>query len=119
MYILQISDLHISTTSSFNIELTKNKIKQLGISLKEKFQPEQEVVCCILGDIIEKGDENAYALAEEIILDLLKELQNIVGPENVKLEIIPGNHDLCVNESNKSLAKFNTFASKFSKEPIE
>ena len=48
MYILQISDFHISDCKK--ISSTKKKIEQLQSKLKEIIPAESEIVCCLLGD---------------------------------------------------------------------
>jgi len=118
MYILQIADFHITTTS--DVEYLKEKINTLKIALKDNISSEAELVCCLLGDFIEKGSREAYPLANDILQYLVNSLSEVVQEDNIALEIIPGNHDLCINEEfdARSFTEFNIFARNHSKKDI-
>ena len=106
MYILQISDLHISKESD-HVRL-KNKILRLVDAVKGKVPKDSQLVCCVLGDIVDCGFSDGYALATELLRTLQTGLYEFFGVENVALEIVPGNHDI----HDATLDYFNQFATK-------
>ncbi len=105
MKLIQISDLHISTTG--DIEILLDKINTMLAALGTVIKSGEKVVCFIIGDIINKGENNAYELAKPIIQKLIGGINDIVGSENNAVEILPGNHDVCKGD----LQSFNRFAS--------
>ena len=48
MYIIQISDLHISPT--INIAVLKNKVRKLLPVIRSEVPANSHVICCLLGD---------------------------------------------------------------------
>src|SRR5665648_827650 len=116
MQIIQIADLHVMDKS----DVTKIK-KQIGMlyeAIKGDLNLNDEIVLCVLGDIIYKGDALSYDKAKEII-EYLKDLFKIF---NVKFEFTPGNHDLCrcphvpdipdiCHEKNCSISDYELFLS--------
>ncbi len=89
MKILQISDLHINNES--DVSILKHKTKRMFEATREFLNPSEEIVCCILGDIVDKGDESMFDKAKPIfayIKELFEEYQ-------FNFEFVPGNHDLC------------------------
>lgn len=108
MYILQISDLHIAQNA--NVSTLREKLNSLVDILKKYISEDSSVACCILGDIVEQGDIYGYQRAEKLINEFLTELQCLVKNEQLKLFVVPGNHDLCNNENaKKTLDRFNKF----------
>ena len=108
MYILQISDLHITAESS--IPLLREKLNSLVTALKPHVNNKSSVALCLLGDIVEQGDAGCYKMAEELIDGFYGQIQYLVDDEQLKLFAVPGNHDLCDNESGeKTLERFNGF----------
>lgn len=107
MQLVQISDLHISANS--NHQIMKNKIDQLVSSIKSKVKHDEEVILCVLGDIIDKGDEDAIGKAKEILEHLKSKLGYF---PLLKTAIVPGNHDLCL-EKETPLRGFNEICSLF------
>lgn len=89
MQIIQISDLHISSSS--NIDSLKNIISKLYDSIRSELRINEDTVICILGDIVEKGDMASYASSSDVIR-YLKDKFTEFSPA---IEFIPGNHDLC------------------------
>lgn len=108
MYILQISDLHIAQDT--HIDTLKEKLNSLVTILKRYILEDCSIACCILGDIVEQGDANSYQWAEKLINDFLEKLQSHVKKDQLKLFMVPGNHDLCNNGNDeKTLDCFNKF----------
>ena len=113
MYILQISDLHLSNQSNIEVLLCKtmllcNKINEL------KNESDSQIVCCILGDLVDKGDQNSYDKVRIILESLRENLNKSFGAENVRFLLLPGNHDLCTErKKKKTLTAFNKFAVQF------
>ena len=106
MYILQISDLHLSEES--DIPVLNEKICSLVSSIKDNLPENCEIVCCILGDIVDAGNSKSYAIAYEVLQFFIAQLLTTFGKDYVKFEILPGNHDICDGD----LSSFNAFASK-------
>ena len=119
MYILQISDFHISDCKK--ISSTKKKIEQLQSKLKEIIPAESEIVCCLLGDFTDKGNSELYTASTELLDELRRRLLDVVATGKVEFELVPGNHDLCDTEGcdTKTLDAFNHFASAFLNEAID
>lgn len=106
MYILQVSDLHILSNSK--IDEYNKKIDILINDLSRFIPSGSDVVCCVLGDIVDRGNKDAYIQAKLILEYFFTRLKNIFGEENVEFEIVPGNHDLCED----TLLSFNQFATE-------
>lgn len=110
VYILQLSDFHISE----NGDLThmSEKIDLLCTKLRTLLPTGSQLLCCILGDVPDKGVPGAYTTAKALIAELKRSLEEVVGQEKLAFEIIPGNHDLCEEQGRgKTLSAFNDFAS--------
>ena len=117
MYILQISDLHIQKNDNTKIE---RKLHRLNECLKQELSNNDKVVCCFLGDIIDKGDASIYDCALLLLNNFIEELSTIVSKNNINICCIPGNHDLCEDsDMNSSLGKFNEFASELTQRSIQ
>lgn len=115
MYILQISDLHISQSS--DIPELKEKITFLVSRLQSLLNPGDNLVCCLLGDFIDQGENAAFPKVKEVVLNLKKLLSRVVGEDHFAIELIPGNHDLCLNGKERDLSHFNKFASNILENP--
>ena len=118
MYVLQISDLHVSNREE--LEPLREKIKRLGLALRQCIPAESQILCCLLGDFVDKGDSSQYPIVTELLKELQEELSGITPPSNIALAIIPGNHDLCHDHTTnaKTLDAFNQFASCVTSEEI-
>ena len=118
MYILQISDLHVSAIEE--IEALKSKIRHLGACLINCIPEGSQIICCLLGDFVEKGNASLFPAVKELLAELHHELCRITDKENIALIMIPGNHDLCSNSTTdkKTLNPFNEFASEVLNEKI-
>ena len=113
MYILQISDLHLSTESNMGDLI--NKVNLLSVKIRElNNEKNSQIVCCVLGDCVDKGDAKAFDNAYTILNLLRTGLNNTFGAENVRFIVLPGNHDLCkAANKEESLNSFNNFVLKF------
>lgn len=65
MYILQISDLHINNETDESY--ISKKLILLNEELKKIIKNSDKIVCCILGDIIDKGVNECYKKATSIL----------------------------------------------------
>lgn len=65
MYILQISDLHVSNLEE--LEVLKEKIKRLGACLGNSIPEGSQIICCLLGDFVEKGDFSLFSTVKKTI----------------------------------------------------
>ena len=113
MYILQLSDFHISTT--VNVDALKSKIKRLLPIIGSQIPTSSQVVCCLLGDFSDKGNDRTFRIAEKILSEFQEGLSSVLGDSCIEYEIVPGNHDLCCCSEepfHKDLSAFNEFASK-------
>lgn len=110
LYILQISDLHIAHDT--HIGTLKEKLNSLVTMLKQHISEDSSIACCILGDVVEQGDASCYQWAEELITEFSEKMQSYLKNGQLKLFMVPGNHDLCNNENGeKTLDCFNKFLS--------
>lgn len=117
MYILQLSDLHISDVT--DKEELREKIVLLAAKMKEIVSAKDSIVCCVLGDIVDRGKAEYYPIATEVLTLLSNQLEDIVGKEHLEFIIIPGNHDLCTGiDCIHSLSKFNDFATSLTHSKI-
>lgn len=108
LYILQISDLHIAHDT--HIGTLKEKLNSLVTMLKQNISEDSSIACCILGDIVDQGDASCYQWAEELITEFLEKMQSYLKNGQLKLFMVPGNHDLCNNgNGEKTLDCFNKF----------
>ena len=92
------------------MDALKEKLNSLVTMLKQHISEDSSIACCILGDIVEQGDASCYQSAEELITEFLEKLQSYLKNGQLKLFMVPGNHDLCNNENGeKTLDYFNKF----------
>ena len=94
MYLLQIADLHIN--NDFDFEAFKNEFN-LAIKQSKLDEIRDDIIVCILGDIIDMGQGKYFEKAKEV-MDFIKE-------KGYTLEFVPGNHDIV----NGKLEAFNEF----------
>ena len=74
-------------------------------NIKQYISNNEEILCCILGDIVDKG-EVAYYKEAKILIKLLKEELEEFIKKQIHFIIVPGNHDLC---KDRTLDSFNRF----------
>lgn len=113
MFILQIADFHMDPSADINVY--KHKVQKLLPILQQNIPPHSDILCCLLGDFSDKGNDGSFLIANEVLSDLMVGLRSI-WPENIiEYEIVPGNHDLCNSTKwptkRKNLSAFNDFAS--------
>ncbi len=97
LIILHISDLHYDKNDKDNIDIIINSFFKDLKTLEEKYQLKPD---CIIfsGDLINKGDDNAYDDVKKIFFEpLLKQLRL----NSHDIYIAPGNHDVQRNAINK------------------
>lgn len=105
MYILQISDFHITPNTELQAQF--KKIDLLKEYLLKNIPKGADVAVCVLGDIIDKGHIEGYGKAEKII----GKLKDGLVDYNTKFLVVPGNHDICTEQNNR-LEAFDKFACK-------
>jgi len=92
MKLIQVSDLHIKEKT--DISQIENIIKKMVDRLKYEIMDKEEIVFCVLGDIIDRGNPNAFPVAKKI-LEMIKERFEERFPNSIfSFEFVPGNHDL-------------------------
>lgn len=113
MYILQLSDLHISDQT--DIVLVKEKFQRLTPIINDIIPKNSDLLCCFLGDFCDMGNPDTFELIRECLAELMESLRVTLNTCNIEYELVPGNHDLCQstdNNLNKDMSHFNQFASK-------
>ena len=76
MYILQLSDFHISENTDRS--LMSKKINLLCAKLKTILPTGSQLLCCMLGDFPDKGVSGSYALAEALVTEMKSALASVV-----------------------------------------
>lgn len=113
MFILQIADFHMDPAA--DISVYKHKVQQLLSVLQKTIPPKSDILCCLLGDFSDKGNDGSFQVANEVLSELMVGLSTSWPESNVEYEIVPGNHDLCSctkwSTKRKDLSAFNGFAS--------
>jgi hypothetical protein len=105
MKLIQVSDLHIKHDTK--ILPIQNIIGKMVDSLKNEIKDKEEIVFCVLGDIIDRGNSNAFPVAKKI-LDMIKKRFIKAFPTSLfSFEFVPGNHDLvgCDHLNKKGIKK--------------
>jgi hypothetical protein len=97
--ILHLSDLHFGPDHAFPPNTTKYPIPKLSLAdkISEIIRARRDYkigVVVISGDLLTKGEEQGYNVAETFLETLLKNLK--LGKEHVV--ITPGNHDIHVKD---------------------
>ncbi len=95
-----LSDFHISRPMEDEL---RDRIKHLCSKIRTDIQPTEELLFILLGDLINRGDEQAFSHVDGVLGLIQNELQDYF----IKFETVPGNHDL-VNGSIDSFADFTT-----------
>ncbi|MBD8894835.1 metallophosphoesterase [Desulfovibrio desulfuricans] len=109
MYLIQISDLHLGDCC--DLKLISKKIDSFFESVQQKVSPDEEVILCVLGDIINGGNASACKDAIEIINYIKCKFCNYL---KFKIVAVPGNHDICADEyGNLSFHTFNVLCNEF------
>ena len=103
MRFFMISDLHLGNPTDDN--LASENITLLASKIRGDISPNEDVLFVILGDLIDRGQRNAFDCVEKHLAHLREELKDY----KVKFEFIPGNHDLVDN----TLEDFDNFIKKF------
>ena len=81
----------------------RDRIKHLCSKIRTDIQPTEELLFILLGDLINRGDEQAFSHVDGV----LGLIQNELHDYFINFETVPGNHDL-VNGSIDSFADFAT-----------
>jgi len=103
MKILQIADLHLKDDTE--VDNIKYKIKKMYDKINNLFDKQEEIICCILGDIVDYGNAAMFVKANT----LFAYMRGLYKDFKFSFEFIPGNHDLC----NDSFQDFDQMISKF------
>lgn len=110
MYILQFADLHIAEDAIKSV--LKDKMGKLAEALSRIVPEDNCIICCLLGDVVDKGFAGGYKIALEILKYLMSQLEK--ERITVLFKVVPGNHDLIGD----NLSEFNQFASTLMKKTI-
>jgi thymidylate synthase/metallophosphoesterase superfamily enzyme len=103
MKIIQVADLHIG--SEAKVETLKFKINKIFNSVKGKIAKDEELIFCVCGDIVDRGNDTMYNYAEEIF----NHIKQCFYEYKLNFEFVPGNHDLC----NENFEAYDKFIAKF------
>lgn len=89
--ILHLSDLHIASKAAIHMENVNALVQSLSV-----FNSFDGIIIAFSGDIAAKGQLNDYRLANRFIGSLAKEVLETykLKPENIKILLAPGNHDM-------------------------
>ena len=88
MKILQVSDLHITRTSTLAQYLPK--IDRMIETIRSEVAETELLVILVCGDLIDHGDSSGYPLVHEI----LSSIRSGLATHRLVFEFAPGNHDL-------------------------
>jgi 3',5'-cyclic AMP phosphodiesterase CpdA len=91
MKLIQISDMHIKKDTDIDSQMII--IDKMVESLKDDIVDKEDIVFCVLGDIIEKGDEKAFPNAKKIIKKIRTSFKSKFPKSRLYFEFVPGNHD--------------------------
>jgi len=106
-----MSDLHIKAGATYaEEERQKRIIGRMLMSLVDFKKPHEELLVLFCGDIVDRGDANAFKNAKVIIDYLDTRLKQIF--KSVSYRFVPGNHDLC----NSDLRVFDHFIDEYTGE---
>lgn len=88
---LHLSDLHLQDRAGIHPAKIQGVVKSLAI-----YKPFDGIVVILSGDIAAKGEQNQYKLAATFLGRLTAELKDLylVNEKNIKVLIVPGNHDV-------------------------
>jgi 3',5'-cyclic AMP phosphodiesterase CpdA len=92
--ILHLSDLHFGTQFGFS-QISHSSVARLDDILARSCQPKPAAVV-VSGDITSDGEHHGFVAARAFLMRLLEKLDLSVA----SLVIVPGNHDIIVDELN-------------------
>lgn len=107
MKIIQVADLHIN--KEIQIDNLKNKLERLFHSLESELKMDEQIIFCVCGDIVDKGQKEMYSKAEEIF----NYVEKLFEDYKLKFEFVPGNHDLIEGD----FKSYDDFISNFLEKP--
>lgn len=99
MQIIQISDLHISTSTDANERIAQ--LHKLHNYIATSIPKDENIMFCICGDITNKGNSEGFSHAERFLTEIGSTFKN----NNISIIITPGNHDI-TNNSTKTFEKY-------------
>lgn len=91
---LHISDLHINN----NTVISSSKINGIANVLRKYSNIDQLFLICT-GDLASKGDSDEYFVVSLFFCKLTKAIKSVLGNQYFYLYIIPGNHDIVINDN--------------------
>jgi len=103
MWILQISDIHLSAAEKAGVD-QRRMLAMVGDAVDEAVGERDQLVVCICGDITSKGDPAGYDLASTFF----REMREALGHELIFCPC-PGNHDI-VADGRQCFRYFNRFS---------
>lgn len=92
MKLIQVSDMHI--TKDTDISQKRDIIEKMVESLKDDIIKNEEIIFCVLGDIIDRGDPDAFSKAREVFKKIQNRFKRDFPTSPFHFEFVPGNHDL-------------------------
>lgn len=101
MQIVQLSDMHLSAASDSVVP--EQRIGQMTKAIRDHVSPDEKILFCCCGDIVDRADVGGYATAERI----WRRIQTELSDRTLSFAFVPGNHD-CVK---KGFAEFDAFIS--------
>ena len=87
MRFFMLSDFHLSESSAPE---TEERLKRLCSKIRSDIDTIEEILFVLMGDLIHKGNKDAFCLIDKMIALVRDELSDYI----VNFEAIPGNHDL-------------------------
>lgn len=100
MRFFMLSDFHLSEAS---VPETEQRLKRLFSKIRSDVDTIEEILFILMGDLIDRGNGDAFCLIDKMIALIRDELSDYV----INFEAIPGNHDLV----NKSIERFSACVS--------
>ncbi|WP_352416094.1 metallophosphoesterase [Oscillibacter ruminantium] len=88
---LHLSDLHLQDNRGMHPAKIQSVVESLAI-----YMPFEGIVIIFSGDIAAAGNTNQYKIAADFVGRLVSEirLKYLISTKNVKILIVPGNHDV-------------------------
>ena len=99
MKIYILSDLHLGAVGME--DKVHNGLTVLCRQIRSEASNDEKLLFIILGDLIDKGQESAFAVAKDCLEKLCSQLHDF----NVCFEMVPGNHD----RSSRDVSAFDRF----------
>jgi hypothetical protein len=121
--LIQVSDMHIKNDT--DIPKIKVIIEKMVESIKKYIDDsddkdkddKEEIIFCVLGDIIDRGKSNAFSKAKEIFKIIKEYFKDGFPNSPFSFEFVPGNHDLVGCKKVCRLVKFDEFIQEFQSPP--